>query len=121
MHIVIWVLAALALGCWTLLAWATAWVLGLDPSVIGNLATSIGDMPGAAWLELWLPGWQPVAVATLELTRDLFAMVGSVGRWLVWGAWALGTLLIVGAAVLGSVLVGVVRRAAAPALRSAPR
>jgi hypothetical protein len=115
MHILIWVLAALALGCWTLLAWATAWVLGLDPSVIGNLAASIGSMPGAAWLDLWMPGWQPLAVATLELTRDVFAAVGSIGSWLVWAAWALGALLIVGCAVLGSVAVGLVRRATRPA------
>ena len=116
MHILIWVLAALALGFWTLLAWATAWVLGLDPAVIGNLAANIGEMPGAAWLEHWLPGWQPVAVVTLELTRDLFAVLGGVGRWLVWAAWGLGALLIVGAALLGSVLVGAGRRATAPAL-----
>lgn len=121
MHILIWVLAALALGFWTLLAWATAWVLGLDPAVIGNLAANIGEMPGAAWLELWLPGWQPVAVATLELTRDLFAVLGSVGRWLVWAAWGLGALLIVGAALLGSVTVGAVRRAVGPALGNATR
>lgn len=121
MHILIWVLAALALGFWTLLAWATAWVLGLDPAVIGNLAANIGEMPGAAWLEQWLPGWQPVAVATLELTRDLFAVLGGVGRWLVWAAWGLGALLIVGAALLGSVTVGAVRRAVRPALGNATR
>jgi hypothetical protein len=121
MHILIWVLAALTLGCWTLLAWATAWVLGLDPAVIGNLAANIGQMPGAAWLELWMPGWQPLAVATLELTRDLFSVLGSVGTWLVWAAWGLGALLIVGCAVLGSVMIGVVRRATRPALASAAR
>ncbi len=121
MHILIWVLAALALGCWTLLAWATAWVLGLDPSVIGNLAAGIGAMPGAAWLDLWIPGWQALAVATLELTRDLFAALGSIGSWLVWAAWGLGALLIVGCAVLGSVAVGLVRRATRPAAPLAGR
>lgn len=115
MHILIWVLAALALGCWTLLAWATAWVLGLDPGVIGNLAANIGSMPGAAWLDLWIPGWQPLAVATLEITRDVFAALGSIGSWLVWAAWGLGALLIVGCAVLGSLAVGLVRRATRPA------
>lgn len=115
MHILIWVLAALALGCWTLLAWATAWVLGLDPSVIGNLAANIASMPGAAWLDLWIPGWQPLAVATLEITRDVFAALGSIGSWLVWAAWGLGALLIVGCAVLGSLAVGLVRRATRPA------
>jgi hypothetical protein len=114
MHILIWVLAALALGCWTLLAWATAWVLGLDPGVIDNLAANIGGMPGAAWLELWLPGWQPVAVATLQLTRDLFVALGGIGTWLVWAAWAVGAVVVVGCAALGSVVVMAARRAMAP-------
>lgn len=114
MHIVIWVLALLALGFWTLLAWATAWVLGLDPSVIGSFATRIGEMPGAAWLDLWLPGWQPLAVTTLELTRDLFGALGSIGTWLVWAAWGVGALVIVGCAAVGSVLIGLARRATRP-------
>lgn len=115
MHILIWVLAALALGCWTLLAWATAWVLGLDPALIGNLATSIGNLPGAAWLDVWLPGWQPLAVSALEFTAAVFGALGAVGTWLVWGTWAVGALLIVGAAAVGSVVVGLVRRATRPA------
>jgi len=120
MHILIWVLAALALGCWTLLAWATAWVLGLDPSLLDNLAANIGGMPGAAWLDLWLPGWQPAAVATLQLTRELFAALGAIGTWLVWGAWAVGAVLVVGCAALGSVVVMAARRAMAPRAAAAP-
>jgi hypothetical protein len=121
MHIFIWLVALLVLGCWTLLAWATAWVLGLDPSVIGSFATRIGEMPGAAWLDLWLPGWQPLAAATLEITRDVFSALGSIGRWLVWAAWGLGTLVIVACAALGSVAVGLIRRATMPATPSPAR
>jgi hypothetical protein len=115
MHILIWVLAALALGLWTLLAWATAWVLGLDPAVSGNLANSIGGPPGAAWLDVWLPGWQPLAVSALEFTAAVFGALGAVGTWLVWGAWGIGALLIVACAALGSVAVGLARRATRPA------
>ncbi len=111
MHILIWVLAALALGCWTLLAWATAWVLGLDPSLLDNLAANI---------DLWLPGWQPAAVATLQITRELFAALGGIGTWLVWGAWAVGAVLVVGCAALGSVVVMAARRAMAPRAAAAP-
>jgi hypothetical protein len=121
MHIIIWLVALFVLGCWTLLAWATAWVLGLDPSVIGSFATRIGEMPGAAWLDLWLPGWQPLAAATLEITSDVFSALGSIGSWLVWAAWGLGTLVIVGCAALGSVAVGLIRRAATPATPSPAR
>ncbi len=115
MHWLIWIAALVALAGWTLLAWATAWVLGLDPSLIGNLADRLGDMPGSAWLDLAMPGWEPVAVAMLQLTRDLFAALGTVGTWLVWGAWAVGAVLVVGLAALASAAVGVARRVTAPA------
>jgi hypothetical protein len=121
MQILIWALAAVALGFWTLLAWATAWVLGLDPSVIGNLAARIGDMPGAAWLELWLPGWEPVAVATLELTRDLFAALGTVGVVLVWALWGVGALVIVAGTAVLSFVLRAVRRRTAPAVAGVAR
>jgi hypothetical protein len=68
-----------------------------------------------------MPGWQPLAVATLEMTRDLFSALGSIGSWLVWAAWGLGTLVIVACAALGSVAVGLIRRAATPAVPSPAR
>ncbi len=113
MHLLIWTLALLALSCWTLLAWATAWVLGLDPSLLGTWSGRLGEMPGAAWLDLWFPGWEGLMTTLLELTRSLFGALGQVGPWLVWGAWAVGAVVIVGCAAGGSALVAVARRASA--------
>ncbi len=113
MHILIWALAALALGCWTLLAWASAWVLGLDPAVLGTWSGRVAELPGAAWLDVWLPGWDGLLSAQLELTRGLFLALGQVGPWLVWGLWALGAVLIVGCGAAASALVAVARRATA--------
>lgn len=120
MHILIWSLALLALGGWTLLAWATAWVLGLDPALIGAWSGRVGELPGAAWLDLWLPGWDTLLVATLELTRELFAALGRIGPWLVWGAWAVGAALVLGTAALASAVVGGARRVLAPAPAAQP-
>ncbi len=111
MHILIWLLAALTLGLWTLLAWATAWVLGLDPTAFGGWSGQLGQMPGAAWLDVWVPGWEPLLAAAVETAKWLFAALGTVGPWLVWGTWAVGAVLIVGLAALGSVVVGLARRA----------
>jgi hypothetical protein len=114
MHILIWLLAALSLGLWTLLAWATAWVLGLDPTALGSWSGQVSQMPGAAWLDLWVPGWESLLAATVELVKLLFSALGTVGPWLVWGTWAVGAVLIVGLAALCSVAVGLVRRASRP-------
>lgn len=120
MHILIWAFAALALGFWTLLAWATAWVLGLDPNLLGSWSGELGQLPGAAWLDLWLPGWQGLVVAVMELVRSLFAALGTIGPWLVWAAWGLGALLIVGTAALLSAAIGLTRRALKPAAPNPP-
>jgi hypothetical protein len=115
MHILIWVLALVALGLWTLLAWASAWVLGLDPSWVGDLAPQVAQLPGAAWLDVWVPGWQPLVVATIEFARTLLGWLGGAGVVIVWVVWGLGSVLVVGAAALGSVAVGLVRRGLRPA------
>lgn len=112
MHILIWVLAALALGFWTLLAWATAWVLGLDPAWLGSVANHVAEWPAAPWLDTWVPGWQELTVAGIELARTLLGWLGGTGQVLVWIVWGLGAALIVGLGALGSGVVAVVRRAA---------
>jgi hypothetical protein len=120
MHILNWAMAALALGLWTWIAWAAAWVLGLDPALIGGWSGRVGEWPGAAWLDLWLPGWDGLVVALVGLARELFAALGSIGPWLVWAAWGLGALLIVGTAALLSAAIGLTRRALKPATPNPP-
>jgi hypothetical protein len=115
MQALIWICALVALGGWTLLAWAAAWVLGLDPSLVGQWPGRLDEMPGAAWLDLWVPGWDGLVLAVLELMRGLFALMGGIGPWLVWGAWAVGAVLVLGTATLSSVVVAGARRALAPA------
>ena len=55
MLVAIWILAALALALWWLLAWGAATVLGLDPSWVGGLHPKVENMPGSAWLNIWVP------------------------------------------------------------------
>jgi hypothetical protein len=115
MHIAIWIVVALGLALWSLTAWGVGTLLGLDPSWVGDLKPLVAQVPYAALIDAWLPGWQALLVATLELTHTLLGWAGGAGQVLVWVLWALGSALIVGGGVLLSVMVGLGRKAAAAA------
>jgi hypothetical protein len=110
MHLFIWITTALLLACWTLLAWASAWLLGLDPSWISDLAARLGELPLAPTLDAWLPGWDGLLASLMTLLQTLLAGFGQAGVVLVWVVWGLGALLLLGTAALGSGLVQWVRR-----------
>ena len=115
MHIVIWVLAALALGLWSLLAWGVAALLGLDPSWVTDAGGLLQRVPYGEVIDAWVPGWQALLVATFEMTRSLLGWLGGFGQVLVWVLWALGAGVVLLCAGLMSLLVVVVRRSSKPA------
>ena len=110
MHIVIWIFIALGFVLWTLTAWGTATLLGLDSAWLGNVGPHLKDLPFAAVLEVWWPGWQAAAVTLLELTRSVLAWAGGAGQWIVWLIWALGAAALLGGGALLSAAVAVGRR-----------
>lgn len=114
MHLFIWITTALLLACWTLLAWASAWLLGLDPAWITDLAARLRELPMAATLDMWMPGWDGLLTSLMSLLQTLLAGFGQVGVALVWVLWGVGALLLLGAAALGSGLVKMLRRGAPP-------
>lgn len=114
MHLFIWITTALLLGCWTLLAWASAWLLGLDPAWLADWATRVRELPLAPTLDLWVPGWDGLLAGLMSLLHTLMAGFGQAGVVLVWVVWGLGALLLVGAAALGSGVVRWTRRSGQP-------
>ena len=120
MHIVIWLLAALALGLWSLLAWGVATLLGLDPSWVTDAGGLLQKVPYGEVIEDWVPGWQALLVATFEMTRALLGWLGGFGQVLVWVVWAAGAGVVVLCAALLSGLVALVRRSSAPAKPAHP-
>ena len=60
------VIAALLLGLWSLLTWGVLTVLGLDPGWVQNAKPLIEQIPYAALIDQWIPGWQPLLLALLE-------------------------------------------------------
>lgn len=113
MHIAIWILALIALALWSAAAWGLGTVLGLDPSWVGDLKPLLQQIPYAALIDQWVPGWQDLLVALLDLTRSLLAWAGGAGVVVVWVLWALGAAVIVVAAALLSLVVALVRKSGA--------
>jgi len=111
----IWIFIGLGLLLWTLLAWGVHALLQLTPGWAAELKPWLAELPLHEALERWLPGWQGLAEALLDLTQALLALlsslVGAYAPWLVWGGWALGALLMLGFAGL---LHAVVRAATRP-------
>lgn len=112
MHLLVWILTLLALGLWSLLAWGTHVVLTLDPAVVGNLKPLVEQIPYGALIDQWVPGWQALLTATIDLTQSMLGWLGGAAGVIVWIVWGLGALLVVGGGVVGSVIVALVRKGA---------
>lgn len=111
----IWIVAALCLLGWSLLAWGTHAVLTLDPGWVGELRELIDRVPVARWLNEVLPGWETLLEWVVSLTHSL---LGSFAEWVpvvVWGLWGLGVFVLLGGAGLMHLIV----RAATPLPRAA--
>lgn len=109
MLIAIWILTALALVAWSLLAWGTHALLTLDPGRVGALGPLIEKIPYGEWIDRWIPGWQDLLRLALELTQVVLGWVGSAAPIVVGVAWGVGTLGLLGVAGLLTLLVKLAR------------
>lgn len=115
MHLVIWIVTALLIGLWSLLAYGVATLLGLVVGMNGMPAdwyALLTQVPGAAWLDLWLAGWREAIVFSAQALGAVLGWLGSAAPVLVWVMWALGAGMLVLCAALLSGLVALGRRAA---------
>lgn len=116
MMVAVWLIALLALLLWTLGAWGLHALLGALPNDWSGLAHWVEKLPSNPWLENFFPGWQGALTWMLQLTETALSWAGGaadVMAWAVWLIWGLGALFLLGLAVLGSVIVAVVRRSTA--------
>lgn len=107
---VIWILAAIALVVWSLVAWGLYRLLTLDPQWVGDLKPLIERIPYGEQIEQWVPGWQELLRTAIDVMQAMLGWVGGAAPWLVGVAWGLGTLLLLGGAALLSWLVSLWRR-----------
>lgn len=120
MHFAIWIVTLLLIGLWSLLSWGVHALLSIDVKMVGQLGPHLDQLPGAAWLDIWVPGWRELLVGSAELMQTLLSWLGAAGPVIVWVLWALGTGGLVLCALLASGVVALVRKAIKPPAPPAP-
>lgn len=114
MLIALWILTLLVLGAWSLTAWGLHAVLTLDAARVGDLKPLIDQIPHAALIEAWIPGWQDLLRATVDLAQVVIGWVGGAAPVIVWVVWGLGTAVILGLALLLTLVVRLITRSTGP-------
>jgi hypothetical protein len=128
MKILIWCVFGLLAAVWTLGAWGMALLAGwLVQWTARGAATTAPPLLTELRLPAWLLDWvdvgtlqalQQAALALLDALRGAGPWLGDALDWLqpaVWGLWALGLLVLVGAAGGLHLLLRVAAPAPAPA------
>lgn len=113
MMIAVWLIALVALGLWSLGAWGLHALLVALPNDWSGLAGWVEKLPANPWLENFFPGWQGAVTWVLKITESALSWAGGaadVMGWAVWLIWGLGALFLLGCAVVGSVIVALVRK-----------
>ena len=107
MHLAIWMIAALLVGLWSLLAYGVGTLAGLAAGLSGLPAdwyALLDRIPGAAWMGDWLPGWREAVVAAAQVIGMALGWLGGALPVIVWVVWGLGTLgLVLCAALLSGI------------------
>jgi hypothetical protein len=100
----VWIAAGLGLAAWSLVAWALYALLQLAPGWAERVGPWLDGLPAGEWLERWMPGWREIAIALADLAQALITwahvVIGPWLGWLIGGAWAAGTLLMLATAGL---------------------
>src|SRR4029453_18252736 len=106
---VIWILASLSLVLWSLTAWGLHQLLTADPQWVDDIGKLIAQVPLGDWIERWVPAWRDMLDAALILTQHAVGWIGEAAPFIVWVAWGVGALLMVGGAALLTMLVSMLR------------
>ena len=124
MHLAIWIITALLIGLWTLLAYGVGALITLGSGLAGLPAdwyALLGRIPGAPWLDDYAPGWREAVVVVAQLLGTVLGWLGDAGPVIMWVLWGLGTLALVLCAALMSGLVALARRVKPPSQAARPR
>jgi hypothetical protein len=110
----LWLFTLFVLGLWSLTAWGLHAVLTLDATRLGDLKPLVDQIPYGALIDQWIPGWQDWLRASIDLTQWLLGMVGGAAPVIVWLLWGLGSLVVLGVAVVLTVVIKLIRRKSPP-------
>ncbi|MEC5399885.1 hypothetical protein [Uliginosibacterium sp. H1] len=118
LYLISWAVIGVLLALWSVAAWAADAILGWTLAHAGSLGTQVPGAAGSelpAWLAPWL-GAEPaqwlssMAAALMQLVQGLLQFAPALAdglSLLVWGAWALGSLLLVALGIAAHMLIAV--------------
>ena len=115
MQIAIWLVTAIVLALWSLAGWGLYQLVDSGVELIGDLKPLIDQIPYAAIVERWIPGWQDMLKLLLDLTQSLLSWLGGAAPVLVWLVWGTGTALLLVIAGVLSLAVALIRKSMPPA------
>jgi hypothetical protein len=110
MQIAIWLITALVLALWSLAGWGLYQLVGSGVQMIGELKPLIDQIPYAALIERWVPGWQDMLKLMLDLTQSLLSWLGGAAPLLVGLVWGLGAVVLLVIAGVLSLAVALIRK-----------
>jgi hypothetical protein len=115
MHWFIWIVATLCTAVWSAMAWGLYKLLSLEPTWAADARGVIERLPYGDAIDRWWPGWREAAQIALEVTQSALGFVGGAAPVVAGVAWGLGLLLIVGTALVCSLIVWLLRERKPPA------
>ncbi|MCO5978471.1 hypothetical protein [Ideonella oryzae] len=89
----LWTVTAVGLALWSGAVWAVWALLTHDPAWVGHLREWLDASPAAGWLDHWLPGWDALLAAMVQLLQAVLRSVAAWIPWLLGAVWAGGSLL----------------------------
>ncbi len=110
MIIALWMLALFLLGLWSFAAWGLHAVLTIDPTKLSDLKPLIDQIPYGDLIDQWIPGWQDLLRASVDLCQWVLGWVGGAAPIIVWVVWGLGTLAVLAVTVSLNLLISLTRR-----------
>ena len=112
----LWIFVGFGVLLWSLMGWGLHALLSLDHQQwLGDLKPLLDQVPYGAWLERWVPGWQALAELSIDAVQWALGWMGAAAPIVVWVIWGLGTLLMVGAGAVTSMIIVMLRDKPRPA------
>jgi hypothetical protein len=110
----VWIVALCLLGLWSLAGWGLHALLASGVQWAGELKPLLERIPLSAWIERWVPGWIDALHMAADLMQGLLGWLGGAAPVLVWVVWAIGAVLLLGLAMLLTVVIALVRKNSPP-------
>lgn len=105
----IWIFVVLGVLLWSLMGWGFYALLSLDHQWLGDLKPLLDEVPFAALLERWVPGWQVLVELSIDAVQWMLGWLGAAAPIVVWVVWGGGVLVLTGIGAVLSLIVVLLR------------